>query len=249
MRKRFGVVEADGTGTISAVAGPQLKPDFLATLLACGMPDVPEKVFVLVKSKAIAKRFGPDYEGFELCYFGIFVDNCDIRTGVPLIGSETEEGIEFKMVVWARAVSWSDAWAYFVNFYDASAKLWRMATVRIEMDKPEEREEIGHKLVDGQKLAFAQFEGYIEAAVEASFNLSLNKDDFRMFAFQAVEKMVTEPVGMGASRQRPSTFKLERLRECFKFTLSRTHMNRYLDRDKELEAELEKKYYELLASR
>lgn len=157
MRKRFGVVETDGPGTIIAVAGPQLKPDFLATLLDCGMPDVPDRVFVLVRSKAIVKLCGAEYDGFELCYFGILKDKCNIRTGVPLIEGETREGIKFRMVVWARAVTWGDAWAYFINFYDARAKYWRMATVRQEMDKGAQREKIGHKLAAGMKLTFMQF--------------------------------------------------------------------------------------------
>ena len=131
------------------MAGPQLKPDFLATLLACGMPDVPDKVYVLVKSKAIVKRCGTEYDGFELCYFRILKDKCNIQTGIPIIQGETREGIRFSMVVWARAVSWGEAWAYFVNFYDASAKYWRMATVRQEMDKAAQREKIAHKLADG----------------------------------------------------------------------------------------------------
>jgi hypothetical protein len=185
MPKRFGVIESDGPGTIITSVGPRLKPDFLATLLDCGMPNVPDKVFTLVTSKAIVKLCGPECDGFNLCYFGIREDKCGIRTGVPLIEGETQDGIKVKMVVWARAVSWRDAWAYFLNFYDAKNKLWRMLTVRVEMDKPLLREQIGHKLVDGMKLVFMQFEGFVDAAARRDDDIS--KEDWRQYCINSMK--------------------------------------------------------------
>jgi hypothetical protein len=160
---RFEHIETAGSNTVTLVVEPNEKPDFLATLLNCGMPDTAKQVVMTIKSEAVVKRFGPQYDGYRIVYFGLVESDSDIRTGIPGIRSVLPDGRGVNVIVWARAVFWRDAWAYFVNFYDAKVRQWRMLIVRQEMDKMAKRVEIGHKLVDGMKLAFAQFEGFAKA--------------------------------------------------------------------------------------
>ena len=232
-RKRFGVVEADGLNSITAEAGPQLKPDFLATLLDCGMPDLPDRVICTIKSKAIIQRCGPEYDGFELCYFGLREDTCEIHTGIPLIDGETREGIKFRMVVWARAVSWGNAWAYFLNFYDAKHRYWRMITARQEMDKAEQREKIAHKLADGMKLAFMQFEGFTETAATRGDDISI--DDFPQFARDAIKALAAK-----------GHKKLSHERLGKELLLNRDTVGKYLRRDQGLWTQLQKEFRQIV---
>lgn len=236
MRKRFGVVETDGPETITVQTGPHLKPDFLATLLDCGMPDLPDRIFVLIKSPAIAKRCGAEYGEFELCYLGLPQDKCDILTGIPLIRVETREGINVNLVVWARAVSWRDAWAYFLNFYNAKASHWRMVTVRQEIDKGAQREKIAHRLADGMKLAFMQFEGFTIGAVTRGDDISV--DDFPQFARDAIK-------ALAAKGHR----KLSHERLGKELLLHRDTVGKYLSRDQGLWTQLQKEFRQIVNER
>ncbi|MEN3334257.1 MAG: hypothetical protein V7641_3622 [Blastocatellia bacterium] len=185
---RFEYIETAGSNTVTLVVEPDDKPDFLATLLSCGMPDRAKQVVMTIKSEAVVKRFGSQYDGYRVVYFGLVESDSDIRTGIPGIRSVLPDGRGINVIVWARAVFWRDAWAYFVNFYDANARQWRMLIVRQEMDKETKRTEIGHKLVDGMKLAFAQFEGFIKG---------VRKDDippevFRKHLFNQIKSFAGE---------------------------------------------------------
>jgi hypothetical protein len=224
MPKRFGIIEATGSGTIIGTVGPSLKPDFLETLLACGMPGGTNKASVLVKSEAIVRRCGPEYEGFELLYFGIPEAESELRTGVPVIREITANDVEIDMVVWARAVSWRNRWAYFLNFYDARAKYWRMVIARIEMDKAALREQIGHKLVEGMKLTFMQFEGFTEAATTRVDDIS--KENFRPYCFNLIE----------AFAGKYSKLNITNLAAFLR--LNRDTVSKYMDRDPSLMEDL-----------
>jgi hypothetical protein len=191
MQKRIEHVEEAERGSIIGSTSPDIKADFLATLLDRGMPEGTNKSLIIVRSNAIVKRFGQEYDGFELCYFGLPEPESDIRTGIPIIKSITANGTEIDMVVWARMVSWRDAKAYFINFYDAKARYWRMMIARQEMDKATKRAEIGHKLIDGMKLAFAQFEGFSQAA-RATREDEISKETFRNYLFNQVKKFAGE---------------------------------------------------------